>query len=852
MTLPATNSKGCNVCQKKGFPIFLTRFALGTDAAPHAAIPVPAGYPAFTTPDAFYTLRVLRGGYVYVYDSLDHSLKCFIVAADGSGAMAEHDLKLPKPAEKNNLDKACVHIPERMGNAMLVTVPHPEQKRKICIAYTEHLWTPKTCQQHIKSAKVRNHMIEVEVGGVSKQTLPIAQLGSAICEYKMDAKQASCISDWTSTPYLSWNHPAQTAVIAASEKLAPHKGVILGLNDPVGLLADIDSLILYKNKHFEDAHKESLAPYKIIDSIRTSVKTDAENSVKLRWYHSRADVTDFNPYTAAYSQGMAPVHVLRTIPEEDLPPLSPAEQKTQQSQIADEQESAWDHYHNAYNEKKADDWFKITYTPAKEKFANEKLVPLANTHVAWLKTDILGDIMQYTFDGVHTKSGIDYTLAVQKMLGQTQLLKSCNDLYFMMMMGSASDLKNYVLRGLLFNQYDVISDVKANADGFNLNDSKEFAWAPFIAGVGQKLDENALESAKELEHFVQSISSSMSTALTKVNKGQAQSQEFILALAAHTRKAFVQVTYSDTTVQIAKDLTKKIQETAMRAGTKISKAEIDQAVRIRLVDMQASGIPLKKRITTKVTLMLDIEELSKVDLQKSNAARSAQMAAAIKTTQNIKDIALRDWTDHEKGKMKGGIGIAGAGLVFQMVATYALWDDMTKAKGAEAVKARWKFGAGLMANFGIIADEMSRQLEARSLTALEKTAAKEFAAGVSKLSARILLGCAGLIFAVFDFKEGLEQGELGNRHRAFFFYASAGLGAASTLILLFTAWTGVGILLVVALIAVGFLISYFKRNALQDWMSRVVWGVAHKKEKYKSFDIEMNAYHDAMTEMQAG
>lgn len=87
-----------------------------------------------------------------------------------------------------------------------------------------------------------------------------------------------------------------------------------------------------------------------------------------------------------------------------------------------------------------------------------------------------------------------------------------------------------------------------------------------------------------------------------------------------------------------------------------------------------------------------------------------------------------------------------------------------------------------------------------------------------------LIGMAGaLVMAAWDIKQGVDQVKARQHGIAAAYFASAALGMGAAAALFFS-WTGVGLLLVLAVMAVAVLIEYIKDNKVQSWLERCVWG----------------------------
>ncbi len=104
---------------------------------------------------------------------------------------------------------------------------------------------------------------------------------------------------------------------------------------------------------------------------------------------------------------------------------------------------------------------------------------------------------------------------------------------------------------------------------------------------------------------------------------------------------------------------------------------------------------------------------------------------------------------------------------------------------------------------------------------------------------------AAVVFAAWDIKSGIDARGKGNETLSTLYFSSAALGLASTVAFLIggALMTGVGIVLVIAMIAVAFAINYFSSNALQDWIRQGYFG---KRKANWTLSTELKKQQEAL------
>ena len=70
-----SSSKGCNVCDKQGLPIYVSRFGFSSNVSNiKPSLSIPKNYPKLSGSGMTYEVKSIRNtGYIYVFDELDNS-----------------------------------------------------------------------------------------------------------------------------------------------------------------------------------------------------------------------------------------------------------------------------------------------------------------------------------------------------------------------------------------------------------------------------------------------------------------------------------------------------------------------------------------------------------------------------------------------------------------------------------------------------------------------------------------------------------------------------------------------------------------------------------------------------------
>ncbi|MGJ8757888.1 hypothetical protein ACSFV5_10275 [Acinetobacter sp. HC8-3S] len=198
--------------------------------------------------------------------------------------------------------------------------------------------------------------------------------------------------------------------------------------------------------------------------------------------------------------------------------------------------------------------------------------------------------------------------------------------------------------------------------------------------------------------------------------------------------------------------------------------------------------------------------------------------------------------------MSFGAGLFASSL--QCLAIFSMYQDMMKATPTQLLETSTKFVAGIVAGVASVLDVMERRFEAVMKTALDQATKAQNGLRMKVcgfLKTRGLV-VAALVFAAWDGANAYKEFQKGNYQLTGLYAASGILGVASTVAFLIggALMTGVGIVLVIAMIAVAFAINYFSSNALQDWIRQGYFG---KRKANWTLSTELKKQQEALASL---
>lgn len=284
----------CPFCEKVGLPILPVRYAIarqgGAADAPKLSSPFEQ---SITLPEknAHYTLRLLREGYLYVYDEGIDYWSAYVVSSQGN--LFEFDIQAKSPPDIG--DKHPCSRGSDPYKARCITVPDVQSATKLWLGFSDTAWTQAVLDKHqsadyrqahmtcidvaqwMASGANQNHMASMDLlaervaefapgtqGGDTARTnlaklkaddtLPQAVKSQKMTQnlanipfsfadddFQQLGDHAQALADWAQQ---QGEETAEIAQLAGMDDIAFGTPAIVGLEDPIGISVDLNALIM--------------------------------------------------------------------------------------------------------------------------------------------------------------------------------------------------------------------------------------------------------------------------------------------------------------------------------------------------------------------------------------------------------------------------------------------------------------------------------------------------------------------------------------------------------------------------------------------------------------------------------
>ncbi|MGH8055387.1 MAG: T6SS effector BTH_I2691 family protein [Stenotrophomonas sp.] len=513
-----TPSHQCPVCTMVGLPIMPLRYALawaGEDVpegkhAPRVDAPFDAGtYPDLGTASAYYTLRMLRAGYLYVYDEARREWSSYEVASDGSLFAFEID-DGPSPGGKPAPDMCSRAISPSL--ARCIQVKDAAKASKLWLSHSDAQWTAAVKASHDEAAYRSKHMSCIDVGGwfqsngkrTQAHLSTLKDVFERVSEYALPAAEALYFDKLErdrgsagvgAVNMRGMNVSPQPAFMLSSYDFAARdrsdfKGVLWGknpdtappdqpfamvaLDDPVGITSEIAELM---NDRLDALMSQPdrvrpLAASAAILQLRDAVEHQTVLKAGEAMQAAADSLGDYADFRAGMGSGD---------PMRESIPLTAEDLKRVRS-------GAWksNGYQERYDEAKRAEW-QLAHDKELQALDEAVIAPLAGAHVKLLESLNLQVHLQCNYDPNHALSGAAYLGTVLSCIVDTQDKVPQMELYARWLESSPQDKNNLLLRAYTLNQDQLADEVSKAAESAGAMDWGSLPWSTLFGLYGTAL-----------------------------------------------------------------------------------------------------------------------------------------------------------------------------------------------------------------------------------------------------------------------------------------------------------------------------------------------------------------------------
>ncbi|EMP0254035.1 TPA: T6SS effector BTH_I2691 family protein [Klebsiella michiganensis] len=867
------NNQGCGFCSRYGLPILPVRPGIADN---HDNIPyLPENISPSIAPRgrSAYTGRLLREGYLHVYDEMINRWQDYYVTEEGYYYPLPGCGDVP-PRLLSGEMKPCITKPEELAKASLITLPvmPPPMKNGIFwFAWSQNKWTPAVRKKYEDPAVRQKIMQRFDMDGWlnrgnGEKLLALSQVTKVVAEYSPMSAYAE-IKDYSAS-YFQPLPLAATNLINSAEKLMPGKGAILVLQEPVAILQEISSLLsyqttrdLYGNEKYIWKHSLASTLIGLKESMTRQMARDKIASVEFT--------------SMSEKLGTKTREGLDLLPSPELAKQRNADlDATLNSRV----ETEWQTYASHYDEKQLEQFIK-EFNEEVNSYDESVVGPTTEMYLEWFKSEVTTGYFKCNFDVADIQSGFDYIQTVGYCIVGMQD-KALTLRYFTEQLKMKSnDYNNILMRALVFNQ-----DKLSERLGALVQDNSSL-WAQPWNGVADAFkdtfDKMQEAAAGYLGTFLGKVIGPVSQILQAAAKSHLSYQLFGM-MAVIDRRAFIPVTRIGSEADFVEDVVRVLGRNAGITGDSTEDV-LRMYVRWEVRRLGIDGVPLTGAGERHYIAAVDMDTFNELAAL-PESQRVYRLSESLRTDADVDRLLFARWQNHINAgfsSIKQSVPLA-LGVVSMALQTASLWVSMDfshKPVTASQQEARNRFWAGTLSLTGTTAGTIEsaivrfNKLGAEFPGSAAEKIAKWFAA-----SGRFLGAAGGLVAAYYDYAHINEEWYRNRKGLAFAYGASAvsgtylafapfinwkwlgrvlgrigwrvgsrtlvTVGASAEVIGLTVGWIMVAVLLIAA-----FYISWKQTNELQQWLEKTMWGVTPEglpPEPHQTLQIEIQSLKDIM------
>lgn len=840
-------SHKCPICTVVGLPILPLRYALawaGDDVpeakrAPKIEAPFDtSAYPDLGAARAHYTLRLLRGGYLYVYDEARREWSAYEVTP-GGGLYAFDIEDRPSAGEKEVSPAMCSRTAPR-SLSRCIQVKDPAKASKLWLGHSDTQWTEAVKAKHEDAGYRAKHMRCIDVGGWFKskgaQSQPhlsaLKNVLERVGEYALQAASPDYYSkadaDRTTSTLGVTNLSCLKVVPQPAFMFSPYdfaaqergdfSGVLWGetpdtpvseepyamvaLDDPVGITAELAALMNDRLEAFmgEPDRVRPMAASAAILQLRDAIEHQAVLS-------AAGEDTNSMVYAGptamvGYSEGVQ-------YTAQDLKSI---------------REKAWakDGYLERYDETTRKAW-QDRHDEELKALDESVIAPLAKAHVQLLESSPLQLHLQCNHDPSDAKSGAGYLGAFLSCIADTQDKAPQAELYGKWLESDPREQSNLLLRAYTLNQDRLAEQVAKAADGAGEIKWKELAWDQLFGLYGNAESEagrevsNAL-MATLLKHTLGPFAKLLGKAADAPVKLYG-----LLAWGASGRVPLEKVSLAGKT---SGELVRSVM-LAMEAAT--GNRPRYQAIHAELRRLRILGLNTGQSLA----------EVGFIGVRRDGGLVPEALYRAER--EGFITNKLVNWRGVIDAELRTGL----AGSVLSAVALSIVYDKATKGMQHERTESWVRFYTASASVVGGALELGGKQAE-RLAGASPRLARWSPVFQLVENIGRRVTAIAGFLMAGIDLYRAVKEFGRKNYKMIGLFTASAISGAGLTIAILASSlfWTGIFFVLVVG-VAIAMMI--WGDTPMHAWLDRCLWGQL-KDERYADMTTEQSQFDLALAD----
>ncbi|HHR6140500.1 TPA: T6SS effector BTH_I2691 family protein [Providencia alcalifaciens] len=868
-----TNTRqGCKFCTRKGLPILPVRPAIMSQHDILPVIPESIQMPVPAQGETAYTLRLMRSGYLNIWDEFGNAWINYFVTEGGFYSPLPENGNVPDEIASGKI-KPCIDQPEELAKASLVTLPVMPDGMKnglFWFAWSEVKWTETIRKQFEDKSHREQYMQPFDMdkwlnSQQADQSLPLEQLESTVAEYHQHAKKSQ-MWKWSvfiyqldlleglktlMYPIISKFSPiatGQQVEITASQDLHPN-GAILVLQDPTGILSDISTLIefeLNRDVYQRPDIKREVMLYASISSLEKGMKRQFKLSYNTNTQLGEKYIQN-DPRTLLFTLNKpAPRTWYSELREDQL------DSKTQEF---------WADYQKYYDTNKLEA-FKNKFNGILKEYDSRVISPRTEFYLNWFKASTLTHYFTKNFDPDDLISCLAYTSTINYCITNMLNKKGTLDFFNESLFQPLTNTSNILGRALAINNEKLIT--KINAATNQSPDYISLPWNGLIDAVNEIIEKSNPATQSVIGLYLANISAAITGSINKTLSSK-KTFDFIVALGIFQNRALIPVSQYAEEKHFIKAIVKVLMSLNDN-GMKPNQDSVEREVKKIIERRKKLGFPdYEKRA---LTFFIDADPKQVENINKLPAKEKAkEFSKLILSSPETKVHNLEKWQTQVTSGTGKSITLMGGGIlsiILQSAAVLTTADfGNKKTLSDEQLEENSRFYGGVAGivsgSFGVIETGVQaflQQHDAVNTSAFKGLKGVEAFSNIAKKGFGLV---GGMVAVAFDAYHMIDEFQKGEDHYGLSFAYFVSFSADIWLIyVIFAATLGpVGLVItlfaVIAAIGTAIYIAIEGQDNIQKWLERCLWRFEPSENSkntlpdiYPTMDMELDELQRAL------
>lgn len=818
--------KSCNMCEKDGLLILPVRYAAGAATNAHglgaaAALALPKGpfgdgVTNVSAKKATYFLRTVRKGFIHVYYASQNKWQIYGVTSEGYVFNHPLDVDLPETQEKAFSCKQTGH----KELAQCISIDHPHKAGKIYLAFSDVRWTAAVRKRYeTNESGCRDHRMQSFDAAAwangdhsQKHAQTIAHVADYVLEYKSGVDVAALVSPFPSKGRAS-EADGLKQLMDAHEK---GNGAFFALWDPAGITQELNAEQLVAYGSAMHPYERKIWTASAIEGLKAAVEEGAEEEENSAAEQLKGQAAETYALYSLFDGGKAYEKEVKSIDEQ------------KEREMESVKASAWAPHTKSYSPNAVRQFQKDMANQLKQTELNI-LNPLADDHVAWLKSAALGTIFAWDYHELDLARGVAYAELFLRCIDSATDRKVIFDLIIQWAHGDLKDRHNPLLRSLLLNHDPTAEKVK-EAASFPLIELREplaklietnNAANKILEEEGGGLVARAEKVGANLVHQIGGPAAGFITRSAET----IGLKTFIACLCLRTKTTIIYKPVEGNLNQWISYMARQMYE-QMPANRRPSLNSLKDNLR---KSFRASS-PKDSPIKVPQYILFSPDEAVEASMGGPSTRRAignaifAPGVRAVLTEENVTSSFLPKF----RAISQGEAGYGAIGVIFNAVNWMLASRELDKSSALNRTENQHKYWAAVASSIAATGSMVGSQLKALSKLPLRYSSALARYGVVLEVASRWVGAIAGLVGAFYEYKQAQSEAKAGHAMLSRLYEASA-IGSALLCVAIALELTLAIFALFIILAIIGVLIAWRKIREMDDWLSKCIFGTGEEK-----------------------